>query len=114
MTKTRKSVAEECRVIQYGCGAHHMNLWAKDLAPATIVKKVTEIAQFFGNIHLPKAWLEDTGARKPPMPIDVRWNSALHLLEWYQEMSFYIIFYVNIYKIINEILMFVVTRNGQR
>ena len=47
MTKMGKSVVEECSVIQYGCGAHHMNLLAKDLAPTTIVKRVREIAKNF-------------------------------------------------------------------
>ena len=64
---------------------HELNLRAKDLIPTAVAKQVIDFAKIFRNTHLPKAWLEEEGARKPPFPSDTKWNSACRLLEWYVE-----------------------------
>ena len=84
MNKLRRLVANEKDVFEYGRGAHQMNLLAKDLVPTSLVTKVTEVAKLFRNCHLPKAWLEEEGALKPPIPSNVCWNSVVHLFEWYK------------------------------
>ena len=84
MNKMSRLVAYEKDVFGYGCGAHQMNLLAKDLVSTSLVTKVTKVAKLFRNCHLPKAWLEEEGALKPPMPSNVRWNKVVHLFEWYK------------------------------
>ena len=69
-------------IVQYGCSAHLLNLLAKDLGPTRDTNSIVGIAKFFRNTHLPKSWLKDEGAKKPPMPCTVRWSSSLRLLEW--------------------------------
>ena len=58
---------------------------AKDLVPNSVVSKVTEVAKFFRNCHLPQSWLQELGANRAPMPSLVRWNSVEKLLSWYIE-----------------------------
>ena len=85
MIRIRKLVSAGRDIVQYGCSAHQLNLLAKDLGPTRVTKSIVEIAKFFRNTHLPKSWLKDEGAKKPPMPCTVRWSSSLRLLEWYSE-----------------------------
>ena len=84
MNKMSRLVANKKDVFEYGCGAYQVNFLAKDLVPTSLVTKVTEEAKLFQNSHLPKAWLEEEGALKPPMPSNVCWNSVVHLFEWYK------------------------------
>ena len=85
MKKMRRIISNTCEVISYGCAAHQMNLLSKDLAPSSIISKVTEIAKFFRNTHQPRAWLLGEGSKKPPMPSLVRWNSCVNVLQWYSD-----------------------------
>ena len=38
---------------------HQLILLAKNLIPTAVVKQVIDVAKFFRNTHLPKAWLEE-------------------------------------------------------
>ena len=85
MIRMRELVSAGRDIVQYGCSAHQLNLLAKDLASTRVTNSIVEITKFFGNTHLPKSWLKDEGAKKPPMPCTLRWSSSLRLLEWYSE-----------------------------
>ena len=85
MNAMRNALREKHGLMEYGCGAHQLNLVAKDLVPNSVVSKVTEVAKFFRNCHLPQSWLQELGANRAPMPSLVRWNSVEKLLSWYIE-----------------------------
>ena len=85
MIRMQKLVSAGRDIVQYGCSAHQLDLLAKDLGPTRVTNSIVEIAKFFRNTHLPKSWLKDEGATKPPMPCTVRWSSSLRLLKWYSE-----------------------------
>ena len=48
--------SEDDDVITLGCGAHILNLLAKDLEIANVHKHIVKIAKYFRNKHLPAAW----------------------------------------------------------
>lgn len=43
-------------IITYGCGAHMLNLLAKDLEVPNVHKHVVKVIKYFRNTHLPAAW----------------------------------------------------------
>ena len=57
MTAMRRALkSEDDDVITLGCGAHILNLLAKDLEIANVHKHIVKIAKYFRNKHLPAAW----------------------------------------------------------
>ena len=71
ITKARMLINN--RIIEYGCGAHQLNLIAKGLGSANVVKRLVQIAKFFRINNVPRRLLKDAGCTKPPLPSDVRW-----------------------------------------
>ena len=97
MKKMRSLVqTNKPNLIQYGCSAHQLNLLSKDLNRTIVVQSVAEITKSFRNTHLLHSWLQNQGATKPPVPSEVRWNSYIDLLRWY-EREWY-----NLKKIVDE------------
>ena len=83
MVKMRNEL-EIKHLITYGCGAHYMNLLAKDVEIPGIKEHVV-IMKYFRNSHLLSAWFKSAGGKKLIMPHEVRWNTLADCLESYIE-----------------------------
>lgn len=70
-------------VLMFGCGAHMLNLLAKDLKINNVVDKVVNVVKYFRNRHLPNAWLREKSGTRLILPTEVRWNSVLDCLKSY-------------------------------
>ena len=73
-------------VHMFGCGAHVLNLLAKDFKNKTICEKVMSIAKYFRNRHQPAAWLKEKLCKKLILPSEVRWNTIHDCLAVYLEL----------------------------
>jgi len=83
MVKMRQIIGDKRKVINYGCSAHQANLLAKDVTCKDTITNVTQVAKCFSKSHLASAWLIEQGAKKPPLPSNVRWSSTVSTLQWY-------------------------------
>ena len=83
--KMRRELEEEdMNLIPYGCLSHVLNLLGQDLTPASIMKQIVEINKFFGNFHVPSAWLKgQLGSTRPQLPSETRWKGQLICLNSY-------------------------------
>lgn len=83
----RQLNSEREDILNYGCGAHKLNLFAHDISGLNdnynVHKKIMKIVKFFRNHHLPKAWYEKNGGKALIVPLDVRWNTYCDSLESY-------------------------------
>ena len=86
MTAMRQNLTHDEQnsdIITYGCGAHMLNLLAKDLEIHSVQKYIVKIVKYFRNVHLPAAWYKEAGGKKLPLPLEVRWNSVADTLSGY-------------------------------
>ena len=72
-------------VLEYGCGAHILNLLCKDLHTKSVTDKVLTVVKYFRNTHLPGSWLRNETQKKLQLPSDTRWNSMYDALQCYLE-----------------------------
>ncbi|GBP19290.1 hypothetical protein EVAR_79890_1 [Eumeta japonica] len=70
-------------VITYGCSAHLINLFAKDIEEAEIKSDVKKIIKYFKYHHFPQAKYKEAGGKALVLPQDVRWNTLADCLESY-------------------------------
>lgn len=59
-------------VTTYGCSAHLMNLFAKDLEIPSIKEQVVQVVKYFRNNHFAAAAYKDNGGLRLIMPQEVR------------------------------------------
>ncbi|CAH2086229.1 unnamed protein product [Euphydryas editha] len=89
MAKMRRELAvldddEIGDVITYGCSAHLLNLFSKDIeADGNIKKKVKNIIKYFKYHHFPAAKYKEAGGKALVIPQDTRWNTLADCLESY-------------------------------
>ena len=80
----RELEEEDENLIPYGCLSHVLNLLGQDLTPASIMKHIVEINQFFRNHHVPSAWLKgQLVSICPQLPSETRWKGQLICLDSY-------------------------------
>ncbi|GBP22163.1 hypothetical protein EVAR_10673_1 [Eumeta japonica] len=70
-------------VITYGCSAHLLNLFAKDIQKLEINSKVKKIMKYFKYHHFPGATYKEAGGKALKLPQGVRWNTLADCLESY-------------------------------
>ncbi|GBP64815.1 hypothetical protein EVAR_50331_1 [Eumeta japonica] len=70
-------------VITYGCSAHLINLFAKDIEEAEIKSDVKKIIKYFKYHHFPQAKYKEAGGKALVLPQDVRRNTLADCLESY-------------------------------
>jgi hypothetical protein len=75
VAKMRRQLADETEIIQYGCNAHILNLFSKDVQVKNVQANVIKIIKYFCNTHLPRAWYKRLGGRHLALPSEVRWNT---------------------------------------
>lgn len=87
MNAMRKKIQEstEMSVITYGCAAHILNLFCKDLEVQNIKEHVVFVVKYFRNNHFASAAYAKEGGKKLVLPNDVRWNSLADCLQVFIE-----------------------------
>lgn len=70
-------------VVTFGCSAHMMNLFAKDLEEIDLIENVKKVVKYFRNIQAVAGKYKKMGGKKLLLPIDVRWNSIHDCLQSY-------------------------------
>ncbi|XP_074040538.1 uncharacterized protein [Leptinotarsa decemlineata] len=70
-------------VITYGCSAHLINLFVKDIEEAEIKSNVKKIMKCFKYHHFLQAKYKEAGGKALVLPQDVRWNTLADCLESY-------------------------------
>lgn len=88
MGKMRKQIKqlednEIGHVITYGCSAHLLNLFAKDIEEKDIKSRVKTIIKYFKYHYFPAAKYKEAGGKALVLPQDVRWNTLADCLESY-------------------------------
>ena len=68
-------------VLMFGCGAHILNLLAKDLTIKAVVDKVISVVKYFRNDHLPNAWFREKSGTRLTLQTEGRSNSVLDCLK---------------------------------
>ena len=88
VSKLRRQLQDETfseEVLEYGCGAHILNLLCKDLHTNSVTDKVLTVVKYFRNTHLPGSWLRNETQKKLQLPSDTLWNSMSDALQCYLE-----------------------------
>lgn len=70
-------------VITYGCSAHLLNFFAKDIEELEIKNEVKKIIKYFKYHHFLGAKYKEAGGKALKLPQEVRWNTLADCLESY-------------------------------
>ena len=87
MVRMREILTNDIGIHVFGCGAHFLNLLAKDICQSketkTALSKVLEIVKYLRNTHSALAKLREKQLRKPPIPVETRWNSQQEMVKYF-------------------------------